>query len=150
MLHMTQRRYVRLGTFDRVFNAAVAGLTRLGFSLYGSRILAVRGRKSGQWRTVPVNLLEHQGGRYLVAPRGDTEWARNLRASGEGELRLGSKCEVFHALELRDDEKRPILRAYIERWWFEVGRFFELSGPSAPDAELDHIAPQHPVFRIVP
>jgi len=55
---------------------------------------------------------------------------------------------VFRAVELRDSEKRAVLRAYIERWWFEVKRFFDLSGPNAPDGELDRIAPQHPVFRI--
>jgi deazaflavin-dependent oxidoreductase (nitroreductase family) len=145
---MTQRHYVAPGAFDRVFNAVVAGLARLGVSLYGSRVLAVRGRRSGEWRTIPVNLLEHAGARYLVAPRGETEWVRNLRASGTGELRLGSRREPFRATEVAGAEKLPVLRAYLERWWFEVSRFFDLAGPAADDTDLARIAPHHPVFRI--
>jgi deazaflavin-dependent oxidoreductase (nitroreductase family) len=145
---MTQRRYIAPGVLDRIFNFAIAGMTRLGISLYGSRILAVPGRKSGTFRTVPVNLLEHEGDRYLVAPRGETEWVRNLRASGAGELRLGSGREEFRAIELRDAEKPPILRAYLARWWFEVSRFFDLPDAKASDSELARVAPQHPVFRI--
>lgn len=147
---MTERRYIKPGFADRLFNSLAAGLTRLGISLYGSRVLAVRGRRSGEWRTVPVNLLEHGGAQYLVAPRGETEWVRNLRASGAGELRLGARHQPFRATEIADADKPPILRAYIIEWWFEVKRFFELSGPEATDADLVRVAPQHPVFRIDP
>ena len=147
---MGERRYIRPGVTDRLFNSLTAGLARLGVSIYGSRILAVRGRKSGEWRTVPVNVLEHAGSRYLVAPRGETEWVRNLRASGAGELRLGARRQPFHATELSDAEKIPVLRAYIAKWWFEVKRFFELSGPDAADGELAQIVSRHPVFRIQP
>jgi len=143
-----ERRYIRPGTFDRLFNALTAGLARAGVSVWGSRILAVRGRKSGEWRTVPVNLLESGGLQYLVAPRGETEWVRNLRASGEGEIRLGARRQPFRATEMGAAEKIPILRAYLARWWFEVKRFFELSGLDAPDSELARIASRHPVFRI--
>lgn len=145
---MSERHYIRPGAADRLFNALVAGATRLGLSLYGSRILVVRGRKSGLPRSVPVNLLEVGGARYLVAPRGDTEWVRNLRASGRGELRLGSRSETFAAHELPDGDKLPVLRAYVERWWFEVKRFFDLPGADASDADLVRVAPRHPVFRI--
>jgi len=149
---MSERHYLRPAAIDNMFNALVAGLTRLGVSLYGSRVLAVPGRKSGVVRTVPVNLLEHGGQRYLVAPRGETEWVRNLRASGgRGELRLGSRVERFVAHELvADADKLPVLRAYLARWWFEVKRFFDLSGPDASDADLARVAPRHPVFRIEP
>jgi len=145
---MAARRYVEPGVIDRLFNGAVAALTRAGVSVYGSRILAVRGRQSGQWRTVPVNLLEHEHGQYLVAPRGETQWVRNLRASGAGELRLGSRRETFRATELADAQKPPVLRAYLQRWRFEVQRFFAGIGHDASDAELERIAPQYPVFRI--
>lgn len=145
---MAARRYVKAGPAGRIFNAAVAGLTRLGFSLYGTRLLAVRGRKSGEWRTVPVNLLEHDGARYLVAPRGETQWVRNLRASGCGELRLGRQRDAFRITELTDDEKPPVLRAYLRKWQFEVKTFFEGVGPEASEAELRQIATAYPVFRI--
>jgi deazaflavin-dependent oxidoreductase (nitroreductase family) len=131
-----------------VFNKIVAGLTGLGISVLGSRVLAVRGRKSGEWRTTPVNLLSYEGKRYLVAPRGETQWVRNLRASGEGELRLGRRAEAFSAAELPDDPKPAVLRAYLKRWKAEVGVFFGGVGPDSSEAELRRIAPDHPVFLI--
>ncbi len=132
-----------------LFNPAVALLTRLGISVKGSRVLAVRGRSSGEWRTTPVNLLEVDGARYLVAPRGQTQWVRNLRASGEGVLLLGRGRERFHATELPDAEKPPLLRTYLRNWAWEVGQFFGGVGPDASDAELLRIAPDHPIFRLV-
>jgi deazaflavin-dependent oxidoreductase (nitroreductase family) len=145
----TPRHYAKPGWFTKViFNKAVAGLTALGISVLGSRVLAVRGRKSGQWRTTPVNLLRHEDKRYLVAPRGETQWVRNLRASGEGELRLGRRSEPFSAAELPDDAKPAVIRAYLKRWKAEVGVFFGGVGPDSPEAELRRIAPEHPVFLI--
>jgi deazaflavin-dependent oxidoreductase (nitroreductase family) len=131
-----------------VFNPAVAGLTRLGVSVAGSRVLEVRGRKSGEPRQTPVNLLTLDGTRYLVAPRGHTQWVRNLRARGEGRLLLGRRAEPFTATELADDDKPPLLRAYLKRWKWEVGAFFGGVGPDSDDTELRRIAPDHPIFRI--
>jgi deazaflavin-dependent oxidoreductase (nitroreductase family) len=132
----------------RLFNGLVARLTRLGISIYGSRVLYVRGRKSGEWRTTPVNPLSYGGHRYLVAPRGHTQWVRNMRAAGGGELHVGHRVEQFTATELPDDQKPPLLRAYLKRWKFEVGVFFEGVGPDAPDEKLLEIAPGYPVFKI--
>jgi deazaflavin-dependent oxidoreductase (nitroreductase family) len=144
-------RYARPGWFtERVFNPAVAGLTRAGISVWGSRVLEVRGRTSGEPRRTPVNLLTVDGQRYLVAPRGHTQWVRNLRASGRGRLLLGRRSEPFTATEVGDDEKAPLLRAYLKRWRMEVGVFFGGVGPDSPDEELRRIAPDHPVFRIAP
>jgi deazaflavin-dependent oxidoreductase (nitroreductase family) len=141
--------YQRPGWFTkRVFNPIVAGLTRMGLSLAGSRVLEVRGRKSGEWRRTPVNPLEFQGERYIVAPRGETQWVRNLRASGQGRLRKGFRVEEFSASELPDEEKPTLLRAYLEKWAWEVGAFFQGVGADAPDADLRRIAPLHPIFRI--
>ena len=131
-----------------VFNRLVAGFTRLGVSLFGSRVLEVRGRTTGVPRRTPVNLLELDGQRYLVAPRGDTQWARNLRASGEGRLLVGPRGESFTAVELGDEEKPPVLRAYLKRWKFEVGMFFDGVGPDSSEDELRQAAPRHPVFRL--
>jgi deazaflavin-dependent oxidoreductase (nitroreductase family) len=133
---------------QHVFNPAVSGLTRLGVSVWGSRVLAVRGRKSGEWRTNPVNLLTLDAKRYLVAPRGETEWVRNLRAAGQGELRVGKRTEVFTFREIGDDEKVPVLRAYLKRWKWEVGRFFGDVGADSSDEVLRDIAAKHPVFEI--
>jgi len=143
--------YKKPGWFTaHVFNPIVAGITRAGLSVYGSRVLAVRGRKSGAWRTTPVNLLILDGNRYLVAPRGHTQWVRNLRVAAEGELRLGRRVERFTANEISDDEKPPILRAYLKKWKVEVGIFFGGVGPDSSDEDLRRIAPEHPVFRIDP
>src|SRR5215831_3492176 len=132
----------------RMFNSSVAALTRLGFSVWGSRVLYVRGRTSGQWRSTPVNVLSHDGHRYLVAPRGHTQWVRNLRVAGGGELRVGRKVERFTATELADDQKPAILRAYLRRWKLEVGVFFDGVDASAPEETMRAIAPGYPVFLI--
>ena len=148
-----ERRYVvPAGPVGRaglgLFNNGVATLTRLGISILGSRVLYVRGRKSGEWRSTPVNLLTFEGQRYLVAPRGHTQWVRNVRAAGGGELRVGRRVETFTATELPDEQKPELLRAYLRRWKFEVGMFFDGVGPDAPEEKLREIAPGYPVFRI--
>jgi deazaflavin-dependent oxidoreductase (nitroreductase family) len=141
--------YQRPGWLTKhVFNPVVAALTRSGVSLAGSRVLEVRGRKSGKWRRTPVNPLEFEGQRYIVSPRGETHWVRNLRASGEGRLRKGPRTEDFSATELADEDKLPVLRAYLKKWAWEVGEFFQGVGADAPDDELRRIGALHPVFRI--
>ena len=150
MAESASPRYVEPGWFTRtVFNPAIGWLTRAGFSVWGSRELRVRGRASGEWRTTPVNLLSHDGERYLVAPRGETQWVKNLRVAGEGELRVGHHTEGFRAEEVADDDKIEILRAYLKRWKLEVGVFFDGVSATSPDGELRRIAPDHPVFRIL-
>lgn len=142
-------RYERPDRTTEMFNRVVAALTRMGISVWGSRVLAVRGRKSGEMRTTPVNLLTVDGVRYLVAPRGVTQWVRNIRVAGEGELRVGRRTETFGIDELADDAKPAILRAYLRRWKFEVGMFFDGVDASASDEVLRGIAPGYPVFRVV-
>ncbi len=111
-------------------------------------MLEVKGRSSGAPRRTPVNVLDFEGERYLVAPRGETQWARNLRVSGEGRLLVGRHGESFTAVELADEEKASVLRAYLKRWKFEVGAFFDGVGPDSSDDELREAAPKHPVFRL--
>lgn len=148
---MAGERYLRPGWFTtNIFNRIVAGLTRLGISAWGSRVLEVRGRTSGEPRRTPVNLLEFEGNRYLVSPRGHTQWVKNLRASRNGRLLIGRRSEQFEATELADAEKPPLLRAYLKRWKWEVGAFFDGVGPDASDEELLAAAPKHPVFRLAP
>jgi deazaflavin-dependent oxidoreductase (nitroreductase family) len=134
---------------NRVFNPLVAALTRAGISVYGSRVLEVKGRRSGAWRSTPVNLLPYEGGRYLVAPRGQTQWVRNIRVSGDGRLRLGRHVEEFRAEEVTGEERIALLRAYLKRWAWEVGTFFGGVGADSSDEELARIAPDHPIFRVI-
>jgi len=94
--------------------------------------------------------MRAEGRRYLVAPRGQTQWVRNLRAAGGGELRVGGKVEKFTATELTDAQKPDILRAYLRRWKIEVGVFFEGVDADAPDEKLLDIAPGYPVFLVNP
>jgi deazaflavin-dependent oxidoreductase (nitroreductase family) len=128
----------------------VAALTRLGVSVAGSRVLEVRGRKSGEPRQTPVNLLTLDGTRYLVAPRGHTQWVRNLRVAGEAELRVGRRTETVRATELADADKAPVLRAYLRAWAWEVGAFFDGVDADSSDEELAAIADRHPIFEITP
>jgi len=146
---VSEPRYVKPDPFTKhVFNPIVAGLTRLGVSVWGSRVLVVRGRTSGEPRSTPVNLLTYDGQPYLVAPRGETQWVRNLRVAKSGELKVGRRVQHFTAVELPNAAKEPVLRAYLKRWKAEVGIFFDgVSAKSTPE-ELERIAPNHPVFEI--
>jgi deazaflavin-dependent oxidoreductase (nitroreductase family) len=141
--------YKQPGWFTRnVFNPIVAGLVRLGVGVYGSRVLEVKGRQSGVWRQTPVNVLKFAGDEYLIAPRGHTQWVRNIRVSGGGRLRLGRRTREIKVVELNDEQKPPLLRAYLKRWAWEVGAFFEGVDANASDQQLLRIAPDHPVFRL--
>jgi deazaflavin-dependent oxidoreductase (nitroreductase family) len=146
---MTDTRYIEPSRGDRIFNGSVGFLAKIGISLFGAHVLAVRGRKSGEWRTTPVNLLTHDGEKYLVAPRGQAQWVRNMRVAGGGELRVGGRVQTFTVTELADADKPAILRLYLKKWAWEVGRFFgkDISHTS-PEETLLGIAPGFPVFRL--
>ena len=146
---MTSTRYITPGWFDRrVFNPLVAFFTKRGLSLMGSRVLSVVGRRTGVPRSTVVNLLPLEGERFLVAPRGHTQWTRNLRAAATAELRVGRRVEVVNAREVPDAQKVPVLREYLRRWGWEVGKFFEGIDKGSTDAELAAIAPDFPVFEV--
>lgn len=144
-------RYLAPDRFTRrVANPLFAGLTRLGISVRGSRVLEVAGRSSGELRRTPVNLLVHDGERYLVAPRGATQWVRNVRVAGGCALRVGRRVETVRVEEVADAAKPAILRAYLARWAWEVGAFFDGVGADATDEQLLAIASGYPVFRLRP
>ena len=143
---MTETIYRRPGWFvSTVFNRLIKGANRLGVSPAGAQTLAVRGRKSGEIRTNPVNPFEIDGRTYLLAPRGTTQWVRNLRAAGVGEIREGRRARRFRAAEVADADKLPLLRLYLDRWALEAKDFLEVEA-DAPDERLREIAPRHPAF----
>lgn len=148
---MAQNAYIKPGFFTtRIVNPTVVFLTRrFGWGMKGARVLSVQGRKSGEWRSTPVNPLTFAGHRYLVAPRGETEWVRNIRVSRTGRLSLGRMTETVHVEEVPDSAKPPVLRAYLKEWAWEVNQFFGGVRADASDEELARIAPKHPVFRLV-
>jgi deazaflavin-dependent oxidoreductase (nitroreductase family) len=139
--------YIKPDWFTRnILNPVVAGLHRLGIGVQGSQTLAIRGRKSGEIRTNPVNPFELDGRTYLLSPRGTTQWVRNLRAAGgEGELRSGRKVRRFHAEEVPDSEKLPLMRLYMDKWSWEVKGFLGIDA-KASDEEIERILPDHPAF----
>jgi deazaflavin-dependent oxidoreductase (nitroreductase family) len=141
-------RYVEPDWFTRnIFNPFVARCTKWGVSLWGSRVLSVPGRISGEIRTTPVNVLTMGDRRYLVAPRGTTQWVLNVRAAGSCDLSVGRRAEHVSLSEIHDADKPEILRAYLRRWKWEVGQFFDGVGPDATDDELVAVGSKHPVFE---
>lgn len=124
--------YIKPGGFVRVVNKVLSGLRLVP-------VLAVVGRKSGEVRTVPVNVLEHEGKRYLVSPRGETEWSRNLRAAGEGELRTRKGAEPITVVaEVADEAKPDLIAAYRAKWDSQTKRYLQQL-PEPAD---------HPIFEI--
>lgn len=141
--------FERLTTVDRVLNAAIRALVRLGIGPGHMRVLEVRGRKTGKVHTTPVDVLVVQGRLYLVAPRGRTQWVRNAEASGEVTLRRGGRADRFQLRALPDAEKPEILKSYLDRFCREVQRFFPVPAGS-PTAAFAAIAGRYPAFELIP
>jgi deazaflavin-dependent oxidoreductase (nitroreductase family) len=114
----------------------------------GTRVLEVKGRSSGLWRATPVRLLELEGGKYLVAMYGETNWVKNLRAQAGGRIRMGGQIMDFRSVELAGAYKLPVLRAYMKRYWSLVAGMTVVTSPDAPDEQLASAASMHPVFRV--
>jgi hypothetical protein len=145
---MSSPYYAQAGSLTARFNHLVGWLARHGISLAGSAELSVRGRTSGRMQRLPVNPHTYAGAQYLVSARGHSQWVRNMRVAGGGELRVGRKVRTFTAVELPDAEKLPVLRTYLQRWGWEVDRFFNGVTAASSDEEIMAVAPDHPVFRI--
>lgn len=140
--------YLQAGPIAVRLNRVIGRLARHGFSLAGTAEMSVRGRTSGQTQRIPVNPHTYENAQYLVSARGHSQWVRNMRAAGGGELRVGRKVRVFTAVELPDGEKLPILRTYLEKWGWEVNQYFKGVTAKSSDAEIMEAACDHPVFRI--
>ncbi|MET8613359.1 nitroreductase family deazaflavin-dependent oxidoreductase [Streptomyces misionensis] len=140
--------YLKGSPMNVRLNGVIGRLARHGLSLAGTAEMSVRGRKSGRMQRIPVNPHTWDGGQYLVSARGHSQWVRNMRAAGGGELRVGRKVRTFTAVELPDAEKLPVLRTYLEKWGWEVDQYFDGVTAKSSDEELVACAPDHPVFRI--
>lgn len=145
---MSQPYYLKGSPFTVRMNSVIGRFARHGLSLLGTAELSVRGRKSGQMQRIPVNPHTYESSQYLVSARGHSQWVRNMRVAGGGELRVGRKIRAFTATEIPDSEKLPILRAYLERWGWEVNQYFQGVTAKSSDAEIIAAAPDHPVFLI--
>ena len=133
---------------ERLFNRTFGFVVGLGLGPAHIHLLQVRGRKSGKVYATPVDLLELDGKRYLVAPRGRTQWVRNAEAAGEITLKRGSRRERFRLRALSDAEKLPILKAYLDSFKREVQRYFAVPAGSPPEAFAE-VASNYPAFELL-
>ncbi|MFB7509177.1 nitroreductase/quinone reductase family protein [Streptomyces broussonetiae] len=140
--------YLKGSPMNVRLNGVIGWLARHGLSLAGTAEMSVRGRKSGQMQRIPVNPHTCDGEQYLVSARGHSQWVRNMRVAGGGELRVGRRVRTFTAAELPDAEKLPVLRTYLEKWGWEVNQYFDGVTAKSSDEEITASAPDHPVFRI--
>jgi deazaflavin-dependent oxidoreductase (nitroreductase family) len=141
--------YKKPGFEGKILNPMLGLVIKLGFSPQGGQLLTVRGRKSGKHYTNPVNPMRLPEGEYLVAPRGNTQWSRNLRATGEGVLRLGRKRRPIRVVrELADAEKPPVLLAYLERWAGVTKEHFGIPWPNPSDEDVARVSARTPIFEI--
>ncbi|WP_299541587.1 nitroreductase family deazaflavin-dependent oxidoreductase [uncultured Streptomyces sp.] len=146
---MSQPYYLRGSALNVRLNSLVGRLARLGVSMLGTAEMSVRGRKSGRMQRIPVNPHTFEGQQYIVSARGHSQWVRNMRVVGGGELRVGRKVRDFTAVEVPDDEQKArVLRAYLQRWGWEVDQYFRGVTAKSSDAELLAACADHPVFRI--
>ncbi|HEY1374344.1 MAG TPA: nitroreductase/quinone reductase family protein [Candidatus Binatia bacterium] len=134
---------------ERRLNKFFALLVRLGFALPHNYLVVVRGRKSGREYANPVDVLDIDGRRFLVAPRGATDWSRNALAAGEVTLRKGVHAQAFSAVPLPDEQKPEVLKAYLDRFRLTVKRYFSVP-PGAPVDAFRALAPRYPVFELKP
>jgi len=134
---------------ERVFNRAFGLFVGLGLAPRDYYLLRVRGRKSGRVYGTPVSLVSLHGARFLVAPRGRTQWVRNAEASNEVVLKRGSSSRGFRLRALADADKPPVLLAYLERYRSIVQRYFPVPAGSPPGAFAE-IAARYPVFELLP
>lgn len=138
----------RVTPFVRMSNLLTTTMIRAGLSFNSMTLLTVRGRKSGEPRTVPVSVIERDGERYLIGAFGNVNWVRNLRAAHTGTLRLGRHVEDFAAVELSPKDAAPVLKAGFDMAPGYVRSFFDAT-PESTLADFEREAPRHPVFRLV-
>jgi deazaflavin-dependent oxidoreductase (nitroreductase family) len=139
--------FMRPSSGERLFNRLFGFLVRMGFGLSHNVVLEVRGRKSGRVYSTPVNVLEHKAAKYLVAPRGYTQWVRNVVANKSASLVKGKKREEVSLRAIPDNEKPEILKAYLDQYKTTVQRYFPIPAGS-PAMDFEPLTDRYPVFEI--
>ena len=139
--------FMRPSSLDRIVNRVFGFLVKIGFGLAHNFLLEVQGRKSGRVYATPVNVLTHENKRYLVAPRGDTQWVRNVVVSQKATLVRGAKRENVRMRAIADDAKPEILKAYVDRYRLTVQRYFPIPAGS-PLKDFEPLVGRYPVFEI--
>jgi deazaflavin-dependent oxidoreductase (nitroreductase family) len=143
-------RYEEPNRVAQAANTVIRWLAELGISIAGTRAMRVRGRKSGKQRGVVINLLTVDGVDYLVSPRGNTQWARNVRAAGVVEVGPRWRSELARVSEVEDAAKPELLRRYLARWYWQVKGYVGGLTPNSTDEQMLAAAPTIPVFVLVP
>lgn len=141
--------FERPNALERVFNKLFGLLIGLGVALPHNYLLQVRGRKSGRLYSTPVDVLDRDGRRFLVAGRGRTQWVRNAEASGVVWLKRGRSSAAFRIYAVPDEEKPEILKAYLDRFKLTVQRYFPVPAGS-PAESFRSLVTRYPVFELVP
>ncbi|WP_118915191.1 nitroreductase family deazaflavin-dependent oxidoreductase [Mycobacterium shigaense] len=141
-------RYEEPNRVARAGNLAMRWLTDLGVSIAGTQVLRVRGRKTGKARAVVINLLTVDGVDYVVSPRGNTQWARNVRAAGSVEIGPRWRRRQVTVTEVSDAAKPELLRRYLARWYWQVKDFVLGLTPESTQEQLLAAAPSIPVFAL--
>lgn len=140
--HFTKPRRI-----EKIFNSVMGFLVGLGIGPTHMRVLEVRGRKSGKLYRLPVDLLDQEGRLFLVAPRGRTQWVRNVEAQGQATLRRGRHSTSYKLRPLPVAEKPPILKAYLDQFHREVQPFFPVRAGSPVDAFVE-LTDRYPAFEL--
>jgi len=140
--------YHKPSAMTRFFNRIFGSIAGAGLMPKKNIMLETKGRRSGQTRSVPVNIVEYEGQRYLVSPRGESEWVRNVRADGGRAVFRHGKREEVRLEELPEAERAPIIQKYLLENAMATKQHFGID-PKSDIAEFVRIAPLHPVFRII-
>jgi deazaflavin-dependent oxidoreductase (nitroreductase family) len=143
----SQSSFLQPTLFDRIINRAFGALVKLGLGLSHNFLLEVHGRKSGRIYSTPVNLLEYNGKKYLVAPRGDTQWVRNVIVSQRATLVKGRKRENIRLQLIAVEARSELLKAYLDHYKLTVQRYFPIPA-SSPVEKFASLATRYPVFEI--
>ena len=147
---MAQAQYfLKPSLTERIFNRLFGIALGFGIGLGHNYVVEVRGRKSGRIFSAPIDLLEVEKRRYLVAPRGETNWVRNARAAGRVALCKGRRSDEFAVREVGPFERPALLKAYLDRFALTVQRYFPIPRGS-PASEFAPIAERYPVFELTP
>jgi len=141
-------RYDEPNRVARTANALIGWLAELGISIAGTRALRVRGRKTGKFRGVVVNVLRVDGVDYVVSPRGNTQWVRNVRAAGVVDVGPRWRRSRVRTTEVADPAKADLLKHYLDRWYWEVKGHIAGLTPDSGDDEIHAAAPSIPVFAL--
>lgn len=146
-MDQSPKQFTRLSLLDLMVNRAFGLMVKIGLGLSHNFLLEVRGRKTGRVYSTPVNVLEYKKKKYLVAPRGDTQWVRNVIDSGKATLVKGTKRETIRLQPIADEAKAEILKAYLDTYKLTVQRYFPIPAGS-PLKEFEPLAGRYPVFEI--